>query len=248
MIYDKYVLLCLVAIGLAAFISFRLPSSWPRRMRLFVAAAIPPVATLAALVHASHVDKPFIRNMVFENNLVVCTFISIIFLTILGGISFRAPAASLQPQDLRNVKVVAWQAGRPAIVTRSVDRFFRMTPQEDMAKWWLLVLGMIFTLYQGAVLLNEMSKTNTAHMMLFFNERESGFYESEIARGSITRNGDTVRKERGVITIVHDCDAASSWMIMDGTRVAIKATPLVEFDRALSCSMTDPGKSNGAPG
>lgn len=37
-------------------------------------------------------------------------------------------------------------------------------------------------------------------------------------------------------------------MIKDGTRVAIKATPLVEFDRALSCSMTDPGKSNGAPG
>lgn len=107
MIYGKHVLLCLVAIGLAAFISFRLPSSWPRRMRLFVAAALPLVVTLAALVHASHVDKPFIRNMVFESNLVVCTFIGIIFLTILGGISFRAPAASLQPQDLRRLFMIA---------------------------------------------------------------------------------------------------------------------------------------------
>lgn len=252
MSFENEIIFCLALIGVAAFVTLRLESPWRRKIILLFMSCAIPVTAIWRLVKNSQVSDPFISGYIRTNDLWNLTILGIVFLGLLGMVSFKAPATSLPASDLKEVQGVGLEKGRPVLKKIMVDRFNRMTGAEDVAKTILLVLGMIFTLNQAFGLLRNMHENNHADLLLFVQSNGQEHYRDAAMRGDLVRQGDEVLVKRRSANgeewksmIVHDCVDQETRLVGGGIDYPLKSTVIVKMDQALSCAWTDPGRQNG---
>lgn len=252
MSFENEIIFCLALIGLAAFVTLRLESPWRRKIILLFMSCAIPVTAIWRLVKNSQVSDPFISGYIRTNELWILTILGIVFLGLLGMVSFKAPATSLPASDLKEVQSIGLEKGRPVLKKIMVDRFNRMTGAEDVAKTILLVLGMVFTMNQAFGLLRSMAEDHQANLLIFVQSHSQEHYRDATTRGDLVRQGDRVlvkrrnaRGEEWSSMIVHDCADQETRMVGDGIEYPLNSTVVVNMDRALSCAWTDPARQDG---